>query len=103
IAYTIAAAKRSNIAAAIIVSTDSEEIAKIATDYGAEVPFLRPAEFATSVSPDIEWVSHTLQKLQHLGRTFDCFSILRPTSPFRQATSVRRAWAQFVEAVGVDS
>ena len=43
---------------AVIVSTDSEAIAAIARHYGAEVPFLRPAEFAGDTSPDIEWVEH---------------------------------------------
>lgn len=103
IVYTIAAAKHSKIAASVVVSTDSEEIAKIAISYGAEVPFLRPPEIATAVSPDIDWVSDTLSKLQHLGRTYDCFSILRPTNPFRKATTVRRAWMEFIQASGADS
>ncbi len=70
----------------------SERIAEIARHYGAEVPFLRPAEFATSTSPDIEWVDHALKRLETQGRSFDCFSILRPTSPFRTADTIRRAW-----------
>ena len=44
----------------VIVSTDAESIAEIARHYGAEVPFLRPAEMAGDLSPDIEWVEHTL-------------------------------------------
>jgi len=103
IAYTIAAAQQSNIASAVVVSTDSEEIAKIARDYGAEVPFLRPPEFVTSLSPDIEWVSYTLRQLQQLDQTYDCFSILRPTNPFRQATTIQRAWKQFLNEPKVDS
>ncbi len=103
IAYAIATANHSKIAAAVVVSTDSTEIAKVATDYGAEVPFLRPIEFATSISPDIEWVSFTLKKLEELGRKYDCFSILRPTSPFRQVPTVWRAYKQFLETPGVDS
>ncbi len=58
---------------------------QIARHYGAEVPFLRPAEIATATSPDIEWVEYTLKRLEGAGRAYDCFSILRPTSPFRTA------------------
>jgi CMP-N-acetylneuraminic acid synthetase len=103
IAYTIAAARESALTSAVIVSTDSEEIARVARHYGAEVPFLRPAEFAGPRSPDIEWVEYTLGRLADEGRRFDCFSILRPTSPFRQADTIQRAWRAFVRETGVDS
>lgn len=91
IAYTIAAALGSGVFDAVVVSTDSEEIAEVARRYGAEVPGLRPAELATSTSPDIEWVVHALDGLREQGRPFDLFSILRPTSPFRTAATIRRA------------
>jgi N-acylneuraminate cytidylyltransferase len=96
IAYSIAAARESGLFDAIVVSTDSEEIAEIARRYGAEVPVLRPAEIATATSPDIEWVRHMLDTLGQEGRTFEIFSLLRPTSPFRGADTIRRAWEQFV-------
>ena len=85
LAYTIAPALESGVFESVIVSTDSEEIAAIARHYGAEVPFLRPAEFAGDTSPDIEWLEHTLGELRRRGRAWDCFSLLRPTSPFRTA------------------
>ncbi len=103
IAYTIAAALDSNIFSSVIVSTDSSIYAKIAQYYGGEVPFLRPAELAGDLSPDIEWVEYTLERLRAAGRTFDCFSILRPTSPFRQPETIRRAWRSFLNENGVDS
>jgi len=103
IAYTIAAAKQSGVFAAIIVSTDSEQYAEIARKYGAETPFLRPTEMAGDVSPDIDWIEHALMQLRHQGREFDCFSILRPTSPFRLPETIRRAWTQFQAEEGVDS
>jgi len=103
LAYTIAAARDSGIFDALIVSTDSEEYAEVAAYYGAEVPFLRPPEMAGDVSPDIEWVEHTLKKLEGSGKTFDCFSILRPTSPFRQPETIRRAWDRFLTQEGADS
>ena len=102
-AYTIAAALDSGVFSDVIVSTDSERYAEIARYYGAEVPFLRPQEMAGDVSPDIEWLEYTLKKLQEEGRDYDCFSILRPTSPFRQPETIRRAWQAFLAEEGVDS
>jgi CMP-N,N'-diacetyllegionaminic acid synthase len=103
IAYTIAAARQSGIFPAVLVSTDSEQYADIARKYGADVPFLRPTEFASDLSPDIEWVEHTLQELKKMGRSYDCFSILRPTSPFRMPGTIQRAWGEFLDGEGVDS
>jgi CMP-N,N'-diacetyllegionaminic acid synthase len=103
IAYTITAALQSGIFADVIVSTDSEQYADIARYYGAEMPFLRPPEFARDLSPDIEWVEDMLNRLRDAGRVYDCFSILRPTSPFRQAETIRRAWRQFLGQEGLDS
>src|SRR5471030_1751336 len=82
LAYTIAAAIESGVFGAVIVSTDSEDTAAIARHYGADVPFLRPAEFAGDLSPDIEWVDYTMAELKRLGRSWEAFSLLRPTSPF---------------------
>jgi len=103
LAYTIAPAIESGVFDAVIVSTDSEETAAIARHYGAEVPFLRPAEFAGDTSPDIEWVEYTLRELGARGRRWDAFSLLRPTSPFRTAETMRRAWRQFSVETSVDS
>lgn len=103
LAYTIAATRASGIFTDVIVSTDSQEYADIAAHYGASVPFLRPAEFATDASPDIEWVSHALSALRGDGRAADAFSLLRPTSPFRQAATISRAWTAFLADPAVDS
>jgi CMP-N-acetylneuraminic acid synthetase len=103
LAYSIAAALESGVFESVIVSTDSGEIAGIARHYGAEVPFLRPAAFATDTSPDIEWLEYTLRTLGERGRRWDAFSLLRPTSPFRTAETIRRAWTLFTAQEGVDS
>lgn len=103
LAYTIAAALDSGIFTAVVVSTDSEPYAEIARYYGAESPYLRPPDISGSVSPDIEWVQFTLERLRADGREFDCFSILRPTSPFRSAATIARAWGEFLAETGVDS
>jgi CMP-N,N'-diacetyllegionaminic acid synthase len=102
-AYAIAAARASGVFNAVICSTDTGRLARIAHHYGAEIPFLRPAEFATSTSPDIEWVEDMLKRLKAEGRSYDCFSLLRPTSPFRTAETIKRAWAEFLAEEGIDS
>ena len=103
IAYTISAALQSEIFRDVIFSTDSSHYGDIARHYGAEVPFLRPSKYAGDLSPDIEWVEYTLRRLQDEGRTYDCFSILRPTSPFRLPKTIKRAWQAFLAEKGIDS
>jgi CMP-N,N'-diacetyllegionaminic acid synthase len=95
IAYAIGSAIDSGVLDGVIASTDSPEIAELAQAFGAEVPFLRPAEMAGDRSPDIEWIRHLLATLEGEGRAWDCFAILRPTSPFRRPETIRRAWAAF--------
>jgi CMP-N-acetylneuraminic acid synthetase len=103
LAYTIAAAVDSGVFADVIVSTDDERYADIAQHYGATIPFLRPAEFAGDASPDIDWIEHLLSRLRDSGRAFESFSVLRPTSPFRQPATIQRAWRAFAAETGVDS
>lgn len=91
LAYTIAAAKQSGVFSRVLVSSDSTEILDIGCRYGADW-IARPARFATAESPDIEWVQHALSQPEI---TADCFAILRPTSPFRTAATIRRAWGLF--------
>jgi CMP-N,N'-diacetyllegionaminic acid synthase len=93
IAYSIAAATASGVFDSVVVSTDGAEIAEIARRYGADVPGLRRPEIATATSPDIDWVLDAMS-----GRDDSAFAILRPTSPFRTAETIRRAWRRFSEA-----
>jgi N-acylneuraminate cytidylyltransferase len=103
LAYTIAQAQQAGIFADIFLSTESEEIAAVARYYGADVPFLRPEAYAGDHSPDIEWITDALTRLRDMGKIYDCFSILRPTSPFRTADTIRRAWEQFQQVQNIDS
>ena len=100
LAYAIAAAQQSGVADRVICSTDSEEIAEIARWYGADVPFLRPAEYATSTSPDIEWLSYTLEELPE---RYDLFALVRPTSPFRGPDAIRRGRDRLLALPDADS
>jgi len=100
IAYSIAHARQSGKFERVICSTDSELIAKIARHYGADVPFLRPEEFATALSPDIDWISYTLKKIPE---RYDIFSIVRPTSPFRSNGMIARGFEKFLATEKADS
>jgi len=96
LAYSIASALESGqFDRGVYVSTDSDEYAAIAREYGAQV-IKRPGAHATSVSPDIAWVQHALEQFNRteLGRP-DEFAILRPTSPFRSAETIRRAFRRW--------
>jgi N-acylneuraminate cytidylyltransferase len=103
LAYSIRSAIESGVFDAVICATDSEEYADIAKYYGAEVPFLRSVEISGDKSPDIEWVVWMLKQLCELGRSFEVFSILRPTSPFRLPQTIQRAWTMFIEDPLADS
>lgn len=95
LAYTVRAAVDSGVFNAVICATDNDLYADIAEYYGAEVPFLRPPEISGDKSPDIEWVVWMLKALKELGRDYEFYSILRPTSPFRLPATIRRAWNIF--------
>ena len=84
IAWTIEAAQKSNYIDRLIVSTEDEEIADISRSYGADVPFIRPAELAMDDTPGIEPVLHALDLLPE----FDQILLLQPTSPLRTAEDI---------------
>ncbi len=84
IAWSIAAAKESELVTRIIVSTDDEEIAAAAREYGAETPFLRPAELAQDRTTDLPVFEHALKWLEEVEEYRpDIIVQLRPTSPLR--------------------
>ena len=92
IAWSIAAAKQASSVTRVIVSTDDEEIASVARQYGAETPFLRPAEFAQDNTTDLPVFEHALQWLE-TNESYQPQVViqLRPTSPVRPKDCVDRA------------
>ena len=100
LAYAIATAQQAGVFERVLVSTDSEEITAVARHYGADVPFARPAEYATSTSPDIEWIMWTLERLPE---RYDLFAIVRATNPFRGPEVVRRGLEQLLATPEADS
>ena len=84
IAWSIAAAKQSELVTRVILSTDDEEIASVARQFGAETPFLRPEELAQDKTTDLPVFEHTLQWLEeNEGYRPEIMVQLRPTSPIR--------------------
>ena len=84
IAWSIAAAKQASCVSRVVVSTDDEEIAAVAREYGAETPFLRPAELAQDTTTDLPVFEHALTRLEEAeGYRPDFVIQLRPTSPVR--------------------
>ncbi|MBI4118605.1 MAG: acylneuraminate cytidylyltransferase family protein [Parcubacteria group bacterium] len=92
IAYSIETAKRSKLISRIIVTTDDEKIAAVAREYGAEVPFIRPAELAQDDTLPAPVLKHALEFLRDKeGVTPDIVVWLEPPCPFRTAEEVDRA------------
>ena len=75
----------------VIVSTDSQEYADIATEYGAEVTFLRPSSISGYKSTDLEFIEHLISYLQISGCVPDLLLHMRPTTPFRESQVVEAA------------
>ena len=92
IAYTINAAKDSGIFDKIIVSTDDVEIAEIAKQFGAEVPFIRPAAISQDETTDLPVYRHALEWLEEKeGFKPSIIAWLRPTSPLRSPEDIKGA------------
>ncbi len=89
IAHSIATARRSGLFDAVVVSTDDEEIAGISRAAGAEVPFLRPAEFSGDGVAVAAVMKHALRWLARHGRTYETCCLLYATAPFLTATALR--------------
>lgn len=96
ITWTIAAAKAVEGLDRVIVSTDDANIAAIAIEHGAEVPFLRPAEFSGDCASALDVIEHALGSIKtYDGEPYDAVAYLQPTSPFRNAKQLAQAIEQF--------
>jgi len=104
ISYSIQQALASNLVTRTIVSTDDKDIADIACKYGAEVPFMRPSEFASDFSPDIDVFRHALLWLREKeGYECDCVVHLRPTGPVRRVQLIDKAIQLLLDNPHADS
>jgi CMP-N-acetylneuraminic acid synthetase len=91
IVYALQSAQRARLLNRVIVSTDDEEIANVAQQRGADVPFLRPAAIARSDTPTVHVIQHALQALQ--PTLFDAVVTIQPTAPLRLAEDIDNAIA----------
>ena len=93
-AYTIEAALKSKCFDTVMVSTDSRKYAKIAEEYGAEVPFLRSKENSSDGSSPWDVMEEVLNEYKKLGKEFDTFCLLQPTSPLRDEKDIKKAYKE---------
>jgi CMP-N,N'-diacetyllegionaminic acid synthase len=97
IAWTIESAKKSKYIDRVLVTTDSQRIADISREFGANVPFLRPAELATDTSPGDEAIFHALDLLRdNENKKYDIVCCLQPTSPLRNEKHIDEALDEFL-------
>lgn len=89
IAYSIEAARTAGLFSSIVVSTDDDEIAAVARDFGADVPFIRPAALADDFTGTVPVVRHAIKEMETLGVLCEAACCLYPTAPFVTATALR--------------
>jgi N-acylneuraminate cytidylyltransferase len=102
IAYSIEAALKCGIFSRVVVSTDSEKIAVIAEEWGAEVPFSRSAEIADDVTPVSAVTVDALERLDPRGHTYSTVAQLMANCPLRTAEDLKASYVQFC-STGADS
>ena len=90
LAYTLAAARQVAPDERIILSTDSEEIRRVAESLSLAVPYMRPAELATDASGSREVILDVMDWADAQGIDYDCVVLLQPTSPLRTADDIRQ-------------
>lgn len=92
IAWSIEAAEESGCFDRIVVSTDDEEIAEVAKEYGAEVPFIRPPELSDDYSGTLPVIRHAVDWLQQHGEPVDYACCIYATAPFITPESLQQGW-----------
>ena len=96
LAYTIEAAQKSNLFETITVSTDSEEYADIAVEWGASVPCLRDKALSTETANSWDVVKNVLHQYKKAGKNFDTIALLQPTSPLRTFKDIINGYNEMV-------
>ena len=89
--------KRSKYITTTIVSTDDEEISTVAIEYGAEVPFIRPAHLAEDDTPGVAPILHALEQCPD----YDYVVVLQPTSPLRTAEDIDGTIEKCLKMMGI--
>ena len=97
IAYSIEAALKSGCFSTVMCSTDDEEIAAIAKQYGAEVPFYRSPETSNDYATTADVLKEVIAEYEKRGFTFDYFCCLYPTAPFVSPDKIRYGYDMMIE------
>ncbi len=97
IAYSIEAALSADIYDEVMVSTDSDEIALIAKEYGASVPFMRSEKTSNDHATTRDVLMEVLSEYEKMGRIFDDMTCIYPTAPFVTARKLKEAMGIFKE------
>jgi N-acylneuraminate cytidylyltransferase len=92
IAYPIKAAQASGLFDRIVVSTDDEEIAEVARSFGADIPFMRPADLANDHAGTGPVVVHAIQWFRDHGLNYDAACCIYATAPFLKPERLREGW-----------
>jgi N-acylneuraminate cytidylyltransferase len=95
IAYSIGAALNSGLFDKVVVSTDDDEIAAIAEQYGASVPFRRPTELGNDFTPTIPVIAHAIQWLESEGVEIEAACCIYATAPFVKIQDLKDGWEIF--------
>ncbi len=101
LAYSIEAARKSELFAEVMVSTDDEEIASVARSYGANVPFMRSAATSDDYATTADVLHEVLDGYKQRGQCFEWMCCIYPTAPFVTAEKLKNSFAQF-EKSGLD-
>jgi CMP-N-acetylneuraminic acid synthetase len=103
ISYTIKEAMKSNLTN-VIVSTDDDEISKVARNFGADVPFKRPEDLSNDTAKSIDVAVHALIEFEKIkGISYDAIMLLQPTTPFRTFEDINSAIKLINENLEADS
>jgi N-acylneuraminate cytidylyltransferase len=95
-AYSIEAALKSELFDEVMVSTDDEEIAEIAKEYGAKVPFMRSEKNADDHATTVDVLIEVIEKYKTQGRTFENIACLYPSAPFTTSNKLKEAFTMLL-------
>jgi len=95
IAYSIEAALSSGCFDKVIVSTDDNEIAQVVKEFGAEVPFIRPAEISNDLASTNSVISHAINWMENQGNLINHVCCLYATAPFIEPNTISKAYKIF--------
>lgn len=98
ITYSIEAAISSGLFSDVVVSTDNIEIAEVASEWGASVPFIRPPELSDDFTGTTPVIAHAIEKLQELGKAYDTVCCIYATAPFVNAENLRLGYEKLLNS-----